>query len=114
MSDSISTQSAPRNEVMHRPTHKKIGLILGPLACSLLMLMPAPESLNPVAWSAAAVGIWMAIWWSTEAVHVAVTALLPLVLFPQLGILDIKSASAPYANPTIYLCLLYTSDAADE
>tara|TARA_B100002003_G_scaffold242189_1_gene264896 strand:+ start:8561 stop:10060 length:1500 start_codon:yes stop_codon:yes gene_type:complete len=105
VSDSVSTQSAPVNDVRHRPAHLKIGLILGPLAAVLLMLMPAPESLNPVAWSAAAVGVWMAIWWSTEAVNVAVTALLPLVLFPHLGILDIKSASAPYANPTIYLFL---------
>ena len=89
----------------HRATHQTFGLLAGPLAFLLVWLMPAPESLNETAWLTAAVGIWMAIWWSTEAVHVAVTALLPLVLFPQLGILNIKAASAPYANPTIYLFL---------
>jgi sodium-dependent dicarboxylate transporter 2/3/5 len=45
----------------------------------------------------------MGIWWATEAVPVAVTALVPLALFPMLGILDIQSAANPYANKTIYL-----------
>jgi sodium-dependent dicarboxylate transporter 2/3/5 len=45
----------------------------------------------------------MGIWWATEAVPVAVTALVPLAFFPMLGILDIQSAANPYANKTIYL-----------
>ena len=45
----------------------------------------------------------MGVWWATEAVPVAVTALVPLALFPMLGILDIQSAANPYANKTIYL-----------
>ena len=47
----------------------------------------------------------MAIWWVTEAIPIPATALLPLVLFPLLGILSIDAAAAPYANPVIYLFL---------
>jgi len=50
-----------------------------------------------------AVAAWMIIWWITEAVSISVTALLPLALFPLLGILDIKSVASNYANPIVYL-----------
>lgn len=45
----------------------------------------------------------MAIWWMTEAVPIPVTALLPLVLFPFLGVLPMPEAAAPYANEVIFL-----------
>lgn len=48
------------------------------------------------------VAVWMAIWWITEAVELEATALLPLVLFPALGVMPIKAAAAPYADPTIF------------
>ena len=47
--------------------------------------------------------IWMALWWLTEAVDISVTALLPIALFPILGIASIKAATAPYANEYIFL-----------
>jgi sodium-dependent dicarboxylate transporter 2/3/5 len=47
----------------------------------------------------------MAIWWATEALPVAVTALLPLALFPLLNVVDFQSAADPYANKNIYLFL---------
>ena len=59
----------------------------------------------PSAWRVAAVGLWMAIWWATEAIPVAVTAFFPLVAFEPLGIQSLRDAAAPYANPTIYLFL---------
>lgn len=49
-----------------------------------------------------AVAVWMAIWWITEAVELEATALLPMVLFPALGVMPIKAAAAPYADPTIF------------
>lgn len=52
-----------------------------------------------------AVMVWMACWWMTEACHLTVTALLPLVLFPLLGIASIRDAAAPYSDPVIYLFL---------
>ena len=70
-----------------------------------MLLMPPPDGLSIAGWRAAALGIWMAAWWATEAVPVAATALLPIALFPLLGISDIKSVTVPYANKTIYLFL---------
>ncbi|CUU67732.1 DASS family sodium-coupled anion symporter [Campylobacter hyointestinalis] len=52
---------------------------------------------------AAAVAILMGIWWMSEAATLAVTALLPLVLFPILGADTFKNVAAPYANDTIFL-----------
>ena len=49
------------------------------------------------------VALWMLIWWITETVHLGVTALLPLVLFPALEIAGAKSLSAYYAHPLVYL-----------
>ena len=57
------------------------------------------------AWRVAAVGLWMAIWWATEAIPVPVTAFLPIIIFEPLGISSIRDAAAPYANPIIYLFL---------
>jgi sodium-dependent dicarboxylate transporter 2/3/5 len=63
------------------------------------------DAMDPQAWRAAAIGMWMAIWWATEAVPVPVTAFLPLVIFEPLGIANLRDAAAPYANPIIYLFL---------
>ena len=49
------------------------------------------------------VAFWMLIWWLTETVHLAVTALLPLLLFPLFGIMEAKSLSGYYAHPLVYL-----------
>jgi sodium-dependent dicarboxylate transporter 2/3/5 len=47
----------------------------------------------------------MATWWATEAVPIAVTALLPIACFPMLNIVNMVDAAAPYANKVIYLFL---------
>jgi sodium-dependent dicarboxylate transporter 2/3/5 len=95
-----------------RPTVRHVGLIAGPVVAVLCYLTlphhyPDPDG-AVVAFSAAgratlAVMAWMAIWWLTEAISLSATALLPLVLFPLLGVNDIRSAAAPYANPLIFL-----------
>ena len=83
--------------------YKKRGFWVGLAAFFFILLTPNPESLSPLGWAVAAVTILMAIWWATEAVPVAVTALLPLALFPMLHVTDFKTAALPYANPNIYL-----------
>jgi sodium-dependent dicarboxylate transporter 2/3/5 len=45
------------------------------------------------------------VWWATEALPLFVTALLPLVMLPLLGIADLKDAAAPFANPVVFLLL---------
>jgi len=83
--------------------HHDIALIAGPLLALLLFFLPPPAGLELPAWRVAAIAVWMAIWWAGEAVPVAVTALLPIVAFPLLGVMPIGEATAPYANPLIYL-----------
>jgi sodium-dependent dicarboxylate transporter 2/3/5 len=47
----------------------------------------------------------MAVWWITEATPIYVTALLPLVIFPSLNVMDVKETSANYADQIIFLFL---------
>lgn len=79
------------------------GLAIGIPLFVVMLLLPAPESLSIEAWRVAAVGLLMAIFWVTEALPLPVTAMLPLPLFPLLGVAAIKEAAAPYANPVIFL-----------
>ena len=84
--------------------YQRIGRVVGPV---IFVLMLAGEDLQgampPEAWRVAAVGLWMAIWWATEAIPVFVTAFLPIVAFAPLGVATIREATAPYANPVIFL-----------
>ena len=86
-------------------TRSRVGLILGPVLFALLLLLPPPAGMTPAAWRTAATGILMAVWWITEAIPIPATALVPLVLFPLLGVAPIGAAAAPYANPVIFLFL---------
>lgn len=88
-----------------RSTSQLVGLFLGPAFLLLMMLAGAPEDLSNNAWMTAAVGVLMAVWWATEAVPIAITALLPLVAFPLFGIASIQETAAPYSNKVIYLFL---------
>ena len=83
--------------------YQRIGLVLGPLIAVLVGVFLRPEGLPSQAVFVAAVGLWMAIWWATEAIPVAITAFLPLTLFPILGVNSIQESAAPYAHPIIYL-----------
>jgi sodium-dependent dicarboxylate transporter 2/3/5 len=71
----------------------------------LMLVTPAPEALSSQGWRTAGVAALMAVWWITEAIPIPVTALLPLALFPILGLGTIGEAATPYANPIIFLFL---------
>ncbi|ODR96544.1 hypothetical protein AUC70_14810 [Methyloceanibacter stevinii] len=88
-----------------RKLHQLVGLVLGPAAFAACVLSPAPEGLSATGWSVAALAIWMAIWWATEAVPLFVTALLPLAVLPLLGVEGIDGAAAPFAHPVVFLLL---------
>ena len=85
--------------------HQRVGLFLGPFTAVGMTFMETPEGMSAVAFKVAIMGILMAIWWATEAVPIAVTAMLPLVLFPLFGVSSIQEAATPFANKVIYLFL---------
>jgi sodium-dependent dicarboxylate transporter 2/3/5 len=84
-------------------TGKRIGFLVGAAVAIVMLLVPAPGALSPEAWRTAAIGSLMAIWWITEALPIPATALVPLVLFPLLGIASMSAAASPFANETIFL-----------
>lgn len=95
---------------IRRATIGWIGLALGPaLAVATAALLQegadTPGGLTPAGCATAAMAVWMATWWLTEAVPLAATALLPVALFPLLGIAPIGDTTAPYAHPLIFLFL---------
>lgn len=77
---------------------------LGPAVAIAIRAIPFAGLEGP-AHNALAVTAWMALWWITEAVPISVTALLPLALFPFLGIIGARDVSATYGNEAIYLFL---------
>ena len=82
----------------------RLARIAGP-ALFLLILLLGPADLSPPARRTLAVAGWMVIWWITECVPIITTSLLPLALFPILGIASTKDAAAPYANELVFLFL---------
>ena len=62
------------------------GFVLGLIMALIVLALPTPEGLSNEAHRTAAIFLLMGTWWATEAVPVAVTALVPLALFPLLGL----------------------------
>lgn len=82
-----------------------IGYFLGPAVFGVMLLLPLPEGMTPEGQRVAAIAGLMAIWWITEAIPIPATALLPLVLYPVLGVMSSKEAAYEYANHLIFLFL---------
>ena len=83
---------------------RRVPLIAGPLAFVMLRLL-APGGLDDAQATVLGVGAWMAIWWISECLPLAVTALLPVALFPALGATTAREATAPFANDVVFLYL---------
>ncbi|MBL0342794.1 MAG: SLC13/DASS family transporter [Bacteroidetes bacterium] len=82
---------------------QNLKLIAGPLCALLVLFFTDLDPGNPLATRMAAITIWMAIWWLTEAVHLAVTALIPFVFLPMLGIAEPKIVAFQYMDQIIFL-----------
>ena len=89
-----------------------VGLWAGPLAAGVAFaLLPddyrsasgEPLPFTSAGRATAAVALWMAFWWLSEAISIYATALLPLVLLPLLGAASMREAAAPYAHELIFL-----------
>jgi len=82
---------------------KIIGQLLIPAAALATLLMVDLAPGHPEVTRMAAVAILMAGWWITEAIPIPITSLLPIALFPLLGILDGRTTAATYFNHLIFL-----------
>ncbi|MBK7968335.1 MAG: anion permease [Bacteroidetes bacterium] len=81
----------------------RIKLFAGPLAALFILFFTDLDPGNPMVTRMAAITVWMAIWWLTEVVHLAVTALIPFIFIPLLGIADPKIVAAQYMDQIIFL-----------
>ena len=84
---------------------RRWGLWLGPVLCIVLLSLPPPAGMPPAALKVAAVTVWMACYWMLEVIPIPATALLPIALFPLLGVMPVNEVTAAYANHLVYLFL---------
>ncbi|HPG06098.1 MAG TPA: SLC13 family permease [Saprospiraceae bacterium] len=84
---------------------KKVGLWTGVTIMLMTLLVPAPAGLTPAAWHAVGVTLLMAVWWMTEAISIFMTALVPLALFPLLGILSASATAENYGHNYVLMLL---------
>lgn len=82
-----------------------IGYFLGPVFLLITLLTDPPGGMPQAAWLAVGLTLLMATWWSTEAIPIPATSLLPVILVPALGLGTVKEATAPFADPVIFLFL---------
>tara|TARA_R100000027_G_scaffold7932_4_gene5987 strand:+ start:7617 stop:9233 length:1617 start_codon:yes stop_codon:yes gene_type:complete len=94
---------APDDHSREFGMRQRVGLAAGPIVFVILLCLPAPEGLPIEGWRMAAVASLMAIWWISEAIPIPATSLLPIVLFPTLGILSAPNTTVAYGNHLIYL-----------
>lgn len=84
-------------------SRQAIGLAAGVIGFLGVLALPTPGGLEPNAQKAAAITVLMICWWISEAVHIGVTGLVPLVLFPLLGVESSRAISAHYGNHLVFL-----------
>ena len=74
----------------------RIGFWFGLATFLLTQLISPPAGMPPLAWSTAGLVVWMAAWWMTEALPLSVTAMLPFVVLPLLGVADATKTASAY------------------
>lgn len=90
------------NNIVSKPK-RIVGLYGGLLIFLVMLFFGNLDSSNPQVTNMMAVALLMAMWWITEVVPLAITSLLPVALFPALGIMSGKDVSATYFNHVIFL-----------
>ena len=84
-------------------SQQKIGLLLGPLLFLFVLLLPQPADMPDHSLQVAAVALLMATYWITEAIPIPATALMPIALFPLLGVMHSSEVTLAYGNHLIFL-----------
>jgi sodium-dependent dicarboxylate transporter 2/3/5 len=85
--------------------NKLIPILLGPAIFVVMEVLGPPSTMNMAAFQVLCVTAWIAVWWITEAIPIAVTALLPIVLFPLTGALSLSATTASFGHKYIFLYL---------
>ena len=83
----ISDTDSVSGKPIVTPMRSRIGLVLGPAVFLLMLFFVDLDPSNPLVTRMAAIILLMAIWWITEAIPLSATALLPIILFPLMGIM---------------------------
>ena len=84
---------------------KQVGLYLGPALFFLTLIFFNPPGLNDPSRAVLASSLWIAIWWITEAIPISVTALLPIILFPLSGGMELADTTASYGHKLVFLTM---------
>ena len=84
---------------------RKIGLYLGPILFILTRFFLELEGLSDQANAVLASTLWIAIWWITEAIPIAATSLLPIILFPLSGALPLADTTSSFGHRFVFLYL---------
>jgi sodium-dependent dicarboxylate transporter 2/3/5 len=79
-------------------------LLGGPVAFVVVRLLQ-PGGLGVAGAAVLGAAAWMAIWWISECLPLAVTALLPIALFPLIGVATTREAASHFANEVVFLYL---------
>ncbi len=82
---------------------KKIAGILGPIGFLVILLFVRPAGLSAEGVGILAATFWIAIWWIFEVTDIAVSALLPIILFPLSGALGLSETTEAYGHKYIFL-----------
>ncbi len=88
---------------MKKLSAAQFGTFAGPLAFFAILLGFKPEGLSPAGVAVLASTAWIALWWITEAIPIAATALLPIVLFPLTGALPLQATTTSFGHRYIFL-----------
>ena len=83
----------------------RAGLWGGLVAFILMLLVPPPADMPLPAWRTAALLALMASWWMTQALPLTVTALLPFLLLPLMGVMGAEETASVYYSPVLFLFL---------
>ena len=84
---------------------RRIALVLGPLIFTLVQFLKPFEGLSDQGHAVLATTLWIAVWWVVEAIPIAATALLPIVLFPLSGGMELATTTASFGHRYVFLYL---------
>lgn len=86
-------------------SYKKFGFVLGPVLFIMIQLFFKDETLSVQGKNVLAATVWIGVWWVFEVLPIAVTALLPILMFPLLDAVTLGDTTASYGHKYVFLFL---------